>query len=66
MTRELSGYSIAQRYNTGDTNDFVLGLTNGTGESKLAVWTVKAAHRVQFNSKLNLDLAAMPQYVHLN
>jgi hypothetical protein len=63
MTRELSGYSIAQRYDTGNTNDFVLVLTNAAGQSKLAAWTMKKPHRVEFRSKLDLDLTAMPQYV---
>jgi hypothetical protein len=66
MTGELSGYSIAQRYDTGNTNDFVLVLTNGAGESKLAAWTVKKPHRVEYKSNRNLDLTAMPQYIRLN
>lgn len=63
MTRELSGYSISQRYDTGNTNDFVLVLTNAAGQSKLAAWTLKKPHSVEFNSRLNLDLTAMPRYV---
>ncbi|HEX3628094.1 MAG TPA: cellulase family glycosylhydrolase [Verrucomicrobiae bacterium] len=66
MTRELSGYQIAQRYETGNTNDFVLVLTNGAGGSKLAAWTIKKPHRAEFMSGPNLDLTAMPQYVPLS
>ncbi|HEV2329293.1 MAG TPA: DUF4838 domain-containing protein [Verrucomicrobiae bacterium] len=65
MTRKLSGYRIAQRYNTGNTNDFILVLTNGSGESKLAAWTVKEPHRVEYSNR-NFDLTKMPQYVPLN
>lgn len=66
MTRELSGYSIAQRYDTGNTNDFVLVLTNTAGQSKLAAWTLKKPHTVEFNSKINLNLTPMPQYLQTN
>ncbi|HTV42143.1 MAG TPA: cellulase family glycosylhydrolase [Candidatus Sulfotelmatobacter sp.] len=62
MTRALFGYSIAQRYDTGNTNDFVLVLTNAAGHSTLAAWTLKKPHSVEFNSRLNLNLTAMPQY----
>ncbi|HWD91517.1 MAG TPA: cellulase family glycosylhydrolase [Verrucomicrobiae bacterium] len=44
LTRELSGYRISQRFDTGNTNDFVLVLTNAPGETKLAAWTRAAAH----------------------
>lgn len=44
FTRELSGYRISRRYDTGNTNDFVLVLTNASGETKLAAWTRGAAH----------------------
>ena len=40
LTRELSGYQITRRYDTGNTNDFVLMLTNRSGESRLAAWTL--------------------------
>ncbi|HUA65422.1 MAG TPA: DUF4838 domain-containing protein [Alphaproteobacteria bacterium] len=62
MTRELSGYSIAQRFDTGNTNDFVLVLTNGDGQCKLAAWTVTKPHRIEYHSR-GLDLTGMPQYV---
>jgi hypothetical protein len=39
LSRELSGYRIAQRLNVGGTNDFVLVLTNASGPTKLAAWT---------------------------
>lgn len=65
MSRELSGCQIARRYDTGNTNDFVLVLTNGAGESKLAAWTVKKPHRIVYSNH-NLDLRLTPQYVPLN
>lgn len=65
MNRELSGYSIAQCYDTGNTNDFVLVLTNGAGEAKLASWTLKNPHRVEYDGKLALNLTGMPQYVRV-
>lgn len=66
MTSALSGYRIAERYDTGDTNDFVLVLTNAAGKSKLAAWTTKKPDQVEFKSKLTLDLTGMPQYVPVN
>ncbi|MGH8022139.1 MAG: cellulase family glycosylhydrolase [Limisphaerales bacterium] len=68
MTRELSGYGIAQRFSTGNGNDFVLVLTNATGKIKLAAWTVKGPHRVTLKPKFNrnLDLTGMPQYIRVN
>lgn len=62
LTRELSGYNIAQRYDTGDTNDFVLMLTNAAGATKLAAWTLGTPHNVPF-LKLKLELEPMPKYV---
>ncbi|HXT41085.1 MAG TPA: cellulase family glycosylhydrolase [Candidatus Angelobacter sp.] len=46
LTRELSGYRIARRHDTGNEKDFVLVLMNANGETKLAVWTVGEAHNV--------------------
>jgi hypothetical protein len=46
LTRELSGYRISGRYDTGNTNDFVLVLTNANGETKLAAWTSATPHPV--------------------
>jgi hypothetical protein len=46
LTRELSGYRISSRYDTGDTNDFVLILKNTKGETKLAAWTRGASHPI--------------------
>lgn len=63
MTRELSGYRIARRYDTGNTNDFVLVLTNAADETKLAAWTMKKPHDIQYDSHLSLKLSATPQYV---
>ena len=49
LTRELSGYRIASRRNTGNKKDFVLILKNIIGETKLAVWTVGKPHAVTFD-----------------
>jgi polysaccharide biosynthesis protein PslG len=49
LTRELSGYRIASRRNTGNKKDFVLILKNNVGETKLAVWTVGKPHAVAFD-----------------
>jgi hypothetical protein len=49
LTRELSGYRIASRRNTGNKKDFVLILKNTIGETKLAVWTVGKPHAVAFD-----------------
>src|SRR6185295_15363371 len=46
LTRELSGYRIARRHETGNEKDFVLVLTNGSGNSKLAAWTMGDSHSV--------------------
>ena len=62
LTRELSGYRIARRYETTNEQDFVLVLTNSMGQTKLTAWTLGSPHRVIFDSKLNLDLDSMPKY----
>jgi hypothetical protein len=49
LTRELSSYHISSRYDTGNTNDFVLILTNTMGETKLAAWTLAAPHSLALN-----------------
>jgi polysaccharide biosynthesis protein PslG len=63
LTRELSGYHIVRRYDTGNTADFVLVLTNPAGATKLAAWTTGKPQSVMFGSKLKLQLDAMPKYV---
>ena len=54
LTRELSGYRISRRYDAGNANDFALILTNTTGETKLAAWTLATPHQVA------LDLQPTP------
>ena len=51
LTRELSGYRILQRRDTGNEKDFLLVLTNAAGETKLAAWTVDRPHAVTLDSK---------------
>jgi hypothetical protein len=46
LTHALAGYRIARRLDTGDTQDFVLLLTNNTGQRKLAIWTKGKPHAV--------------------
>ena len=53
LTRELSGYRITRRYDTGNKNDFVLVLTNRSGASKLAAWTMVMPHTVMLDFKVN-------------
>jgi hypothetical protein len=63
LTRELSGYRIANRRDTGDTNDFVLAFTNNVGTTKFAAWTTAAPHIVTLDIKDQFQLDAMPKYV---
>ena len=44
LTRELAGYRVGSRYELGNSNDFVLVLTNARQETKLAAWTLAAPH----------------------
>lgn len=46
LTHELSGYHIDQRYNTGDTSDVILALSNREGSTRLAAWTTGPPHGV--------------------
>ncbi len=62
ISRELSGYSASRRYNTGNTNDFVLVMTNNAGQTKLAAWTAGKAHSIQFGSNGYIRLTQTPQY----
>jgi polysaccharide biosynthesis protein PslG len=63
LTHELSGYRISSRHDTGNTNDFVLTLTNKVGNTKLAAWTTAAPHTVILDSQLNLQLDGEPKYL---
>jgi polysaccharide biosynthesis protein PslG len=49
LTRELAGYRVSGRYETGNSNDFVLILTNDASDTKLAGWTLAAPHQVPLN-----------------
>ncbi|MGH7979797.1 MAG: cellulase family glycosylhydrolase [Limisphaerales bacterium] len=48
LTRELSGYRISGRYDTGAATDCALVLTNTDGEIKLAAWTLGKPHSATF------------------
>jgi hypothetical protein len=63
LTRELSGYRIAYRRVTDDTNDFVLVLTNNVGQTKLAAWTLSHPHSISVDSVSSVPLDAMPKYI---
>jgi hypothetical protein len=62
LTRELSGYRVRGRYETGNSNDFVLVLTNAASETKLAGWTLAAPHQVP----LNLQPASAKEFTLVN
>ena len=49
MAHELSGYRISLRFDVGNTNDFVLVLTNAAQETKLAAWTLADPHSLTLN-----------------
>lgn len=66
LTRELSGYRIAGRRDTGNPNDFVLVLTNNPGETKLAAWTTGAPHPIALASTGQVQLDAIPKYIRVN
>jgi len=44
MTRELGGFRIERRLDMGDTNDFLLELTDAKAARKLAAWTLGDTH----------------------
>ncbi|MCX7867287.1 MAG: hypothetical protein N2438_09200, partial [Limisphaera sp.] len=46
LTRELAGYAIAERLPMERSQDWVLVLTNQTGETKLAAWTLEPPRAV--------------------
>lgn len=53
LTRELNGYRLARRHDTGDENDFVLVLTNAVGETRLAGWTLGESHKLTLGISLS-------------
>lgn len=46
MTRELTGFRVKNRFDTGNSNDFLLVLTNAKGARKLTAWTLGDTHKV--------------------
>jgi hypothetical protein len=65
LTQELAGYRIAGRQDTGNTNDFVLTLTNSAGATKLAAWTRHEPHSVTLDSKVEVQLDGAPKYIEV-
>ena len=63
LTHELAGYRISNRRDVGNTNDFVLVLTNDAGNTKLAAWTTGASHNVPLDSQSSTNLEVMPKYI---
>ena len=53
LTRELSGFRIEKRLATGNTNDFVLLLSDNARARKLAAWTTGEPHAVIVGEELN-------------
>ena len=46
LTHELAGGRLERRFDTGNTNDFVLIFRDRRRQTKLAAWTIGAAHQV--------------------
>lgn len=46
LARELGGFSLARRHDTGRDTDYALVFTNAVGQTKLAVWTTEAEREV--------------------
>lgn len=47
LTHQLSGYRIARRLETGDTDDYALLCVNSSGAQKLVVWTTVRPHVIE-------------------
>jgi hypothetical protein len=68
LIRELSGYRVAHLLTLPSEKDFALVCTNGTGQAKLAAWTMAEPHSTTISNDLNnlsivLQLGPLPQYV---
>ena len=55
LTHELAGCRIDHRFDTGNTNDFVLVLSRGKRQAKIAAWTVRGPDQVQLPLKKSPD-----------
>lgn len=44
LTRELAGYRLARRWETGDPQDYVLAFTNAIGVQRIVAWTASVPH----------------------
>lgn len=49
LTRELAGYRLDRRLDTGNTNDFVLVFSKDEQPSKLAAWTMAKPNQVSLS-----------------
>ncbi len=52
LTRELDGYRIRRRLDTGSQQDFVLLLEDGAGRRKVAAWTLDKPHELTLDGDL--------------
>lgn len=60
MTRELNGFRIERRLDAGNSNDFVLLLSNSSAAKALAAWTAEAApHDLSLGLPNELATAAL-------
>lgn len=68
LARELAGFRIERRVATGNPDDWVLLLANGT-RRKIAAWTTGDPHVQEIHgvagAPISLPLAAAPQYVEV-
>jgi hypothetical protein len=57
LTRELNGFGIVHRHDTGNADEFVIVLTNTAGETRLAVWTLGESHGVTLETSLGGNIS---------
>ena len=58
ITKNLSGYSIKERLNTGSENDFVFKLSNGKNQA-IAFWTTGNEHQISLPVSGSANLVNM-------
>lgn len=51
LTHELDGYRLNSRFDTGNTNDFVLIFSDNRHQTKLAAWTIAGPRQVSLPLK---------------
>ncbi|MCX7006149.1 MAG: cellulase family glycosylhydrolase [Kiritimatiellaeota bacterium] len=66
LARELTGYRVARRLETAETNDWILLCLKSDGSQRLAGWTLAAPHSATLaltENPLTLELDAAPKYI---